>query len=595
MSSTSANAAPTEDHRFNVLICDPIHPEGVELLRSRAAVDVAEQALSEAELQERIGNYEAIIVRSRTPVPASVIVNGYRLRAIGRAGAGLDTIDVHAAQAHGIEVVNAPDANTLAVAEHTFALILALARKIVQADHSLKSGRWEKAKLLGTGLAGKTLGIIGFGRIGRQVAGRAKAFGMRIIVNQPRLTPELALELGVEKVELPELLRRADFVTLHVPMRPGNVGLIGADELALMKPAAYLINTARGGIVDEDALLTALENEQIAGAGLDVFRGEPDVKPQLVQHSRVLATPHIAASTEDAQRKAALTVAEQVLAVLDRRGVSETLSLRVVPTESVIPHEAHDPKRVADLAARLEDDGLLVNPPVVAAWNDMYVVLDGATRLSAFRTLNYPHIIVQLVDLASKGVQLHTWYHAVNGKDPDALLLLLRQVNGLRLMEMDVAELDNALRSREALAYLLLANKQGFLMEVEPEAGSGDWLDVLNRVVAAYAHWGTVARTLITDIESLKSQYTQLAGLIVFPQFSPETVLQMASSGRTMPAGITRFVIPGRVLRLNAPLEKLRSDESIAAKSDWLDRFVQQKLAYRKVRYYQEPVVLLDE
>jgi phosphoglycerate dehydrogenase-like enzyme len=585
----------TQGRTPRILVCDPIHEDGLELLRARATVDVAENAFTEEQLRSAIGGYEAVITRSRTQIPASVIVEGQRLRVIGRAGAGLDNIDVHAAQAHGVEVVNAPGANTLAVAEHTFALLLGLARQIPQADRSLKEGRWEKSALMGVGLVGKTLGIIGFGQIGRQVARRAAAFDMKIMVNQPRLTPELALELGVEQAELPVLLQKADFVSLHVPMRPSNIGLIGRTELAQMKPSAYLLNTARGGIIDEEALLTALNEAWIAGAGLDVFQGEPHVRPELVKHPRVLATPHIAASTEDAQRKAAVTIAEQVLAVLERQGTSETLNLRIVPVHHVAPHEAYDPKRVALLADRLEADGLLVNPPVVAKRGDLYVVLDGATRVTAFRQLGYPHIVVQVVDLDAGGVTLHTWYHAISGQSCEELYRLFQKTPGLLLEQVEPVQGRDALRLPDALAILHLADKRRFVLKMKQDEGHGDWLDTLNRMVAAYTEWGTVARTLSTDLDALQAQYADLCGLVIFPQFTPERVLSVAAEGRTMPAGITRFVIPGRVLRLNAPLEKLRSDEPLREKAIWLDHFVQEKLAYRKVRYYQEPVFLLDE
>ncbi len=580
--------------RPRILICDPIHPDGVALLREHAEVDVVEEALTPAELEQRVRDYDALVVRSRTQVTAGVIHAGYRLKAIARAGAGLDNIDVHAAQSQGVAVINAPDANTLAVAEHTFALMLALARRIVQADQSMKAGRWEKSKLMGTGLAGKTLGIIGFGRIGRQVAKRAAAFDMRILVNQPRLTPELALELGVEKVDLPDLLARADFVTLHVPLRPENIGLIGREELAQMKPTAYLINTARGGIVDEDALLEALEAGRLAGAGLDVFQGEPNVKPELVRHPRVVATPHIAASTEDAQRNAALTVARQLIQILERTGASETLKLRVVPVDAVVPHEAYDPKRVEALARRIPQDGILVNPPVVTQWGDVYVVLDGATRVTAFRRLGYPHIVVQIVDLARDEVQLHTWYHAVHGMDSEDLLALTRRIPGLTVEALTPEETRQALADPQVLAVLHLADGRAFRLRVQPD-GAQDWLDALNQLVAAYTEAGTVARTLTTDLEALRAQYPDLAGLFVFPQFEVSRVLEVASQGRTMPAGITRFVVPGRVLRLNAPLDVLRSHEPLSAKSAWLDQFVQARLAHRKVRYYQEPVILLDD
>lgn len=577
----------------NVLICDPIHDDGVALLRRYANVDIRPD-LSRTELEQIVSNYDALIVRSMTKVPASVINYGHRLRVIARAGAGLDNIDVSAARVQGVEVVNAPDANTIAVAELTVALILALARRLTAADSSMKAGRWEKSKLMGIDLAGKTLGIIGFGRIGRQVAKRAQAFEMRVIVNQPRLTPELALEWGVERRDLHDLLRESDFVTLHVPVRPETEGLLGAGELALMKPSAYLINTARGGVVDEQALLVALEQRRLAGAGLDVFEHEPNVDSKLAGHPKVIATPHIGASTQNAQRAAALSVVEQILAVLRRQRASETLALRIVPLEKVIPHEAYDPRRVADLAARLEADGRLVNPPVVAEWDNHYVVLDGATRTTALKQLGYPHTIVQVVAPDKEGVQLHTWYHVISGGDVAGLLEALREVPDLNLTAVPLDHIQESMRAHSALAYLITADNRGFLIEVAPEA-EGDWLDVLNATVDRYTTWGRVERTLTTDREVLRAQYPEMVGLVVFPQFRPETVLRIAAEGRVMPAGITRFVIPGRVLRLNAPLERLRADEPIGAKSAWLDHLVQEKLARRRVRYYQEPVVLLDE
>lgn len=580
-------------NRPRVLICDPIHDDGVGLLREQAEVDIRTD-LSRSELEQVIGGYDAVVVRSATKLPASVINAGHRLRVIGRAGSGLDGIDVSAARVQGIEVVNCPNANTLAVAEHTMGLLLALSRRIPAADRSMKAGRWEKSKLMGLDLAGKTLGIIGFGRIGRQVAQRAQAFDMRVIVNQPRLTPELALEWGVEQRDLPDLLREADFVTIHVPIRPETEGLIGAEELALMKPSAYLINTARGGVVDEGALLTALDEGRLAGAALDVFVSEPNVDSQLAGHPKVIATPHIAASTEDAQRRAGVTVAQNLLEVLKRQRTADTLALQVVPLERVVPHEAFDPKRVSDLAARLEEEGRLVNPPVVAEWGSLYIVLDGATRTTALKHLGYPHTIVQIVPPDERSVQLHTWYHAIVGESVEGLLATLGEVPGLVLAQTPTDHIQEAMTARQALGYLLTADRRGFLLERDEDA-DGDWLDVLNATVDRYTNWGTVSRTLSTDLGALKAQYPALVGVVVFPQFTPQQVLSMASNGRVMPAGITRFVIPGRVLRLNADLAPLRNDEPLAAKSAWLDHLLQEKLARRRVRYYQEPVVLLDE
>ncbi len=576
-----------------ILICDPIHDDGVELLRQHAEVEVRPGLAREA-LEAAVADFEALIVRSATKVPASVIARGHRLRVIGRAGAGLDSIDVSAARVQGVEVVNCPDANTVAVAEHTLALMLTLARRLVAADQSMKAGRWEKSRLMGTGLNGKTLGIIGFGRIGRQLAKYAQALGMRVIVNQPRLTPELALEWGVEQAELPRLLREADFATLHVPLRPETNGMLGANELALMQPSAFLINTARGGVVDEAALLAALEAGQLAGAALDVFAQEPAMDSALASHPKVIATPHIAASTEDAQRTAALSVAEQILAILRPRRVSDTLALRVVPLSQVLPHESFDQQRVDDLADRLNDEGILINPPIVAERDNRYVVLDGATRTTALKQLGFPHTIVQVVPAEQASQHAHTWNHLIAGPSVAELLAQLRGIPGLELAELAPEQLRERLRIEGALGGLYTADKQAFLLRATAGAGP-DWLDVLNAAVAGYTAWGTVERTLTADLAALKAQYPAMVGLVVFPQLTADSILSLAAAGRVLPAGVTRFVVPGRILRINIPLDFLRSDQPLAAKSDRLDQIVQEKLAGRRIRYYQEPVVLLDE
>jgi phosphoglycerate dehydrogenase-like enzyme len=576
-----------------VLVCDPIHADGLQLLRRHAAVDVR-PGLAQAELEELIGEYDAVIVRSATRLPAAVIARGERLRAIGRAGAGLDGIDVLAARGRGVEVLNAPDANTLAVAEHTFALLLALARQVVAADQGMKAGRWEKARLMGRGLAGRTLGIVGFGRIGRQVAQRARAFDMRVLVNQPRLTPEMALEWGVEHCDLPTLLRESDVMTLHVPLRPENIGLIGARELMQMRPGAFLINTARGQLVDETALLEALESGRLAGAALDVFAHEPAANTAITAHPRVLATPHIAASTEDAQRQAALTVAERVLAALRRQGAAETLALRFVPLERVTPHESYDARRVRALAQRIAEEGRLSNPPVVVEWGERYVVLDGATRVQALKHLGLPYAVVQVVSSNDAHLQAHTWSHIISGQSLEGLLGLLRDVPGLQLSETAPEYLPDRLKQGRALAALYGVDRSGVLLNALPD-DPDSWLATLNALVERYTAWGTVERTLLGDLGALRAQYPRALALVVFPQLPLEHILRLAAGGQVLPAGLTRFVIPGRILRLHVPLERLRGDEPIERKNDWLDHLVQEKLAQRRVRYYQEPVVLLDE
>ncbi|HPL29803.1 MAG TPA: hydroxyacid dehydrogenase, partial [Anaerolineae bacterium] len=298
-----------------VLVTEPLSEEGLARLRERTEVDVRE-GLNPAELAAAIGEYDALIVRSRTRVTAEVLEAGVRLRVVARAGSGVDNIDVEAATRRGILVVNAPNGNTVAVAEHTMGLILALARHIPAGDAATKEGGWPKGALIGSELRGKTLGIIGLGRIGAAVARRAAAFEMRLVACDPFVPAEQAARLGVEMVPLEALLQQADFVSIHTPGNERTRGLIDAARLALMKPAARLVNCARGGIVDEAALQQALAEGRLAGAALDVFAQEPPGAPDLVRSPKTVCTPHLAASTEEAQESCALDVAEQVLAVL---------------------------------------------------------------------------------------------------------------------------------------------------------------------------------------------------------------------------------------------------------------------------------------
>ncbi|HEX9922018.1 MAG TPA: NAD(P)-dependent oxidoreductase, partial [Anaerolineae bacterium] len=441
------------------------------------------------------------------------------------------------------------------------------------------------------GLTDKVLGIIGFGRIGRQVAVRAKAFGMRVLVNQHRSTPELNLKLEVEAVDLLDLLREADFVSLHVPAKPETQLLIGAEQLTLMKPTAYLINTARGSVVDEAALLAALDAGQIAGAALDVFAEEPATHSQLAQHERVIATPHIAASTEDAQQEAAIAVARQIIEVLRDGQFENPLSLQVVPLAKVFPHENVDPHRVQKLAERLAVEDVLVNPPVVIGSGDHYVVLDGATRTAALKQLDYPHTIVQVVSDKDKLV-LHTWFHAIRKSDPAKLVKMLDDLPEVSLIESKPQSVLDEMIEYGGMCYLHTVNDKVF--RIEPAAGVNR-LDALNRLTTAYIEACYLSRTLTKDMKTLQQEYPDLTALVVFPEYTVDQILQIAQAGQVVPAGITRFIIPGRVLRINADLDYLKSEKSLSEKARWLNRLVMNKLLKGEIRYYEEPVYLLDE
>ncbi len=320
---------------MRVLVSDPVAEDGVAYLRQQAKVDV-KTGMRPEELIRIIPEYDALVVRSETKVTAEVIEAGSRLQVIGRAGVGIDNIDVAAATRRGIVVVNAPTGNNIAAAEHTLGMMLALARQIPQAYASLRAGEWKRSRFMGVELRDKLLGVVGLGKIGTEVARRAQGLEMRVIGYDPYLSVEHAKKLGVEAMGLDDLLQRADFVTLHVPLTPQTKALIGPEQLRRMKPTARLVNCARGGIVDEAALLEALDQGVIAGAALDVFAQEPlPADSPLLRHDKVVVTPHLAGSTHEAQVEVALDVAEQIVAVLQGRSARYAVNAPVIPPEAM--------------------------------------------------------------------------------------------------------------------------------------------------------------------------------------------------------------------------------------------------------------------
>lgn len=580
-----------DKHLPRILICDPIHAEAIAKLQEHLDVDV-QTDLTREELVALLPRYDGLVARRHTVITADLLQHAFRLKIIGVAVPTLDSVDVTAARARDITVVNAPDANTLAVAELTLGLLLAMARRLPWAESSLRQGQWEPRRLTGTGLSGKTLGIVGFGRIGRQVALRAQAFGMKVLVNQPELTPELALEASVEQVDLYALLAAADFVTLHLPLVPETHNLIGAAQLARMMPSAYLINTAQGGLVDEAALLAALDAERLAGAALDVFADADGPTAALVGHPRVIATPGIGAFTEDAAREAAETVAEQVIDFFAITQIDPILPLRIVPAERVFPHELYDQKRVNRLAGRMEREGVLKNPPIVMETDAGYMVLDGATRSTAMQQLGLPHMLVQVFSADTEGLQLKTWYHIIRQMDKAALLRLLGGLSDVRLVESDAATVKEDLFEYGGLCYLQFVDGSVFMVKPLPEVNH---LDALNRLTSAYIDVAHTDRTLNDDVVVLQHEYPDMSALVVFPVYTVERVIQVALSGRRLPAGITRFIVPGRILRVNLELEVLRAERPLREKNRWLHERLMAKQTQGEIRYYAEPIYLLDE
>jgi len=310
---------------------EPIAPAGIELLRARFEVDED----GDSPLEEIIGGYDAIVIRSATKLTAAVLEQAGRLKVIGRAGVGIDNIDLDAATRRGIVVANAPDSTVVSAAEHTIGLLVALARNIPQAHAALKDGRWERSRWGGVELADKTLGVLGFGRIGRQVARRALGLGMRVVGYDPFVAPDRFRELGADHVETAEeVFAAADFLTLHLPLTEDTRGFVGVDAIEKMRDGVRIVNAARGELVDEPALAAAIRSGKVAGAALDVFSAEP-YEGELLGLDNVVATPHLAASTEEAQDRAGLIVAEQVVAALDGGLVTNAVNIPIVGSEDL--------------------------------------------------------------------------------------------------------------------------------------------------------------------------------------------------------------------------------------------------------------------
>ena len=319
--------------KMKVIIADQINEKGIKELEDVADV-VVNTSITQEELINEIKDFDAIIVRSRTKVTRAVIEAAQKLKIIARAGVGVDNVDMAAATEKGIMVVNAPESTSITVAEHTMGLIMTLIRKISIADKSVKEGKWEKSRFMGIELNGKTLGIIGLGRIGTQVSIRAKAFGMEILVYDPYVTEEAGAEIGVRVVDLEYLLKNADVMTIHVPLTPETKHLISKKEFEMMKENAFIVNCARGGIINEDDLYEALKNNRIGGAGLDVFEIEPPKDSPLLTLDNIVVTPHIAASTKEAQRDAAIIVANEVKKVLMGEAPKNVLNMPVLDPET---------------------------------------------------------------------------------------------------------------------------------------------------------------------------------------------------------------------------------------------------------------------
>jgi D-3-phosphoglycerate dehydrogenase / 2-oxoglutarate reductase len=331
-----------------VLISDKLSPAAVDIFKQNRVEADLKSGLDKEQLAAIIGDYDGLAVRSATKVTSKVLERASRLKVIGRAGIGVDNIDIAAATARGVIVMNTPFGNSITTAEHAVSLMLALARQIPAADASTQAGKWEKNRFMGVEITGKTLGIIGCGNIGTIVADRAHGLKMKVIAYDPFLSPERASDLGVEKVDLNELLRRSDFITLHAPLTDRTKNIIDARALSQVKPGVRIINCARGGLVDEVALRSALDSGRVAGAAFDVFTEEPATDNPLFGHPNVVCTPHLGAATSEAQENVALQIAEQMSEYLLRGAISNAVNF-----PSITAEEAPKLKPFIDLAEKL--------------------------------------------------------------------------------------------------------------------------------------------------------------------------------------------------------------------------------------------------
>ncbi|MBN1687505.1 MAG: phosphoglycerate dehydrogenase [Candidatus Omnitrophica bacterium] len=320
---------------MKVLVSDKLGAAGMELLKKEKDLQVDEKTgLPPEELKKIIGEYEAIIIRSGTKMTKELVDAGKNLRVIGRAGVGVDNVDLPAATKRGIIVMNTPGGNTISTAEHAFSMLMALARNIPQAYQSMSAGEWKRGKFLGTELNNKVLGVVGFGRIGREVAKRALAFQMKVLVYDPFISREGMGQYPVEFVDLKSMVKSADFITVHTPLTPETKYILNAETFKICKPGLRVVNCARGGIVEEKALLEALKSGKVAGAALDVFEKEPPVDNPLLKLPQVISTPHLGASTQEAQENVAVEVVAQVADALLDRGIRNAVNLPSLDAET---------------------------------------------------------------------------------------------------------------------------------------------------------------------------------------------------------------------------------------------------------------------
>lgn len=450
---------------MKILVSDVLEQSGIDILVHEGFEVHNRPGISHAELRGLIEGYDALIVRSASKVDAEVIKRGVRLKIIGRAGTGVDNIDVESATRQGVLVMNTPGGNTISAAEHTVSMLLSLARNIPQANMSLRQGQWERKRYTGTEVLEKTLGLIGLGKIGREVANRCLGLGMKVVGYDPILSSDVARKMGIEPVTLDELYRRSDFISVHTPLTDETRGLINDATLGRCKRGVRIINCARGGIVDEQALLRGLNSGQVGGAALDVFASEPPGDSPLIKHERVISTPHLGASTEEAQEKVAVQIAQQIADALHGRGYAglvNGVAIQLSTNPELTPYVTLA-ERMGSLAAQLASGR--VRNVSIGATGELLTASLPLLKVGVLKGL-LSHVVPDTVNfvnapvLASEmGVQIHE--HSEHGE--------ANFVNLVRLRYETEGEAREVAGTVFGSSTIRLVRLDGFGFEVRPE------------------------------------------------------------------------------------------------------------------------------
>ncbi len=526
------------------------------------------------EAVDLLRNADALIMRGDWALPEGALEGAPRLSVIGVLGSGKAPETLIMARVKGPNVIHSPDAMFVAQAEQVMAQLLTIADPLAS-----------------NGLAGKTLGLVGFGPVCIEVARRAQAFDLQVLMYGAREGSGMIRGLDTHPADLPDLLAAADFLCIEQTGAGVPVAHLGEKELAICRPGVHVVSIGGLETLHLPDVLKALDRGIL---GSILLLSDPDEERRFPEpwHPKLRAEQRAAHGWPELEAQRELALVDEIVTKLESRPRDEPAALEVVPLDQVLPHENTDPERVSRLILRFQSDSTLINPPLVTPTESGYVLLDGATRLSALKALGFPTLIVQLVDSQDPALSLGTWNHALQDLSPSALIALLEGLPGCSLTAVSPARLRPALEAREALCAVTTRDGGAYLMRTIERTGN---LGRLNDIVAAYTHGARVKRLASDDFSAVEMKAPGFAAVVRFPPFTVGEVIQATLQGQRIPQGITRFVVPGRVLHLHADLERLRADEPLDAKRRWLRELVAERYAKHAVRYYPEPVTLMDE